>query len=190
MTDSCNENLKCRKCGKASIKLLDDSSGICLNCNDAFANIAEYRKKPDVFTKRNNVQANIIPQQKKSSKMKGAFETLELIEKGYILFGVLFIIISMWHLLLSRINSVFPSHIISFLICSYLFFVASKASTDKEYKQAFTYSLMILILFLIQGIYYIYVGWIAFFESFCIVPLFFLFFVAFGTFYFFLRYKI
>ena len=48
--------IKCRNCGKTNLKVYEDGSGLCLDCNDSFANINDYdQNKKEIATSKDNI---------------------------------------------------------------------------------------------------------------------------------------
>ena len=182
MTDS--NDIKCRNCGKFNLKVYEDGSGFCLDCDDSFANINDYglEKNPvmagdpeNLFNKKDTKPA--------VSKWKNPETYMFMIANMFFLFGLIFIVLGVWSLYLSSIFGVFVPYIITLLICGIMFFLSGLALNDNEFKRSFYFLIVISILLLLQGLYEIYRGLYEF-DITCLCPISFLLIIVFLAFLF------
>ena len=183
MTETGTNMIKCRNCGNANLKVYNDGSGFCIECNNSFADINDYEKKQDItagdpeslFTKKDR--------QPDVSKWKDPQTYMPSFVMIFGFIGLIFLVLAAWHFYLSIIINVFTYTMIPFIICGILFIITSMSINDNEFKRAFNVSIMnSILLLLFLGLFLIVVDIVIDYTILC--PISFLLFIVFSAFLF------
>ena len=175
MTDS--SDIKCRNCGKPNLKVYEDGSGHCLDCDDTFANINDYGVKEPIQKSQVNIYSKKDdPDTKK--KWKNPFKDSSILTNIYFLFGLLFLIQGIRFI--AMFGGFYPIDFL-YLICGILFFITGFSLNENEFMRAFYLSIVISLILLFFGLYELYMGSFGV-DITCLCPISFLLFIVFSAF--------